>query len=669
MTNFIGTYPITATLSDPDSKLANYTVTTNSATLTITNRPITVTADAQSKTYGAADPTLTAQVTSGSLAGSDSLSGSLTRDAGESAGSYAIGQGTLTAGTNYDLTYVGANLTINPAALTITANAQSKTYGTALSLDPTAFTVGSGLVGAEAVTAVTLTASGGTGAADPAGSYTITPSAATGINGFLVSNYNITYATGTLTVNQATPVITWSNPADITYGTPLSSAQLNASSGGVAGSLVYTPASGTVLSAGSGQTLSVQFTPADTTDYNTPAAQTVTLNVNPAPLTITADAKSKAYGDPDPALTSRITSGSLVGSDSLSGSLTRVAGENAGSYAIQQGSLTAGGNYALTYVGANLTITLRPLLAQADNQTRAYGQTNPVFTITYTGFVGSDSVTNLVELPTASTTADTNSPSGTYDITLTGGSDTNYSLVLSNGTLTVSSYTLTVSADNQSRAYGDPNPTLTGTLVGVENGDNITASFSTAATVTNFVGTYPITVTLSDPDGKLANYTVITNNATLTITNRPITVTAMPADKIYDGTTGSPTLPAITCGSLANSDTANFTQSYNSKDVLAADTLIPSGSVNDGNGGNNYSVTFVSIPTYSIIPRPLDRGGRRRLPGLWRAQPRLLRQLQRVCARRRRERPERQPDLEHHGERQQPGQRRPVPDHRRPEHA
>ncbi len=51
--------------------------------------------------------------------------------------------------------------------------------------------------------------------------------------------------------------------------------------------------------------------------------------------------------------------GALVGGDSLSGSLTRAAGANVGVYAIQQGSLTAGGNYALTYAGANLSITTK----------------------------------------------------------------------------------------------------------------------------------------------------------------------------------------------------------------------------------------------------------------------------------------------------------------------
>ena len=88
----------------------------------------------------------------------------------------------------------------------------------------------------------------------------------------------------TQTVNKTTPTITWATPAAITYGTALSATQLNASSGGVAGVLVYTPAAGTVLAAGV-QTLSVTFTPTNTTGYSTVTA-TVTLTVNKATPTL-----------------------------------------------------------------------------------------------------------------------------------------------------------------------------------------------------------------------------------------------------------------------------------------------------------------------------------------------------------------------------------------------
>jgi hypothetical protein len=79
-----------------------------------------------------------------------------------------------------------------------------------------------------------------------------------------------TMHTFTVTVNKAIPTLTWSAPAAIVYGTPLSATQLNATAS-VPGTFVYTPASGTVLPAGS-QTLSVTFTPNDQTDYSTAMA-------------------------------------------------------------------------------------------------------------------------------------------------------------------------------------------------------------------------------------------------------------------------------------------------------------------------------------------------------------------------------------------------------------
>ncbi len=79
---------------------------------------------------------------------------------------------------------------------------------------------------------------------------------------------------------QITPAITWLTPAAITFGSVLSSTQLNATAG-VPGSFVYTPAAGTLLSASAGQKLSVTFTPTDTADYTT-ATASVTLVINRA---------------------------------------------------------------------------------------------------------------------------------------------------------------------------------------------------------------------------------------------------------------------------------------------------------------------------------------------------------------------------------------------------
>jgi hypothetical protein len=89
-------------------------------------------------------------------------------------------------------------------------------------------------------------------------------------------NYNFTYVAANVTVNKASPTITWATPATITHGTTLSSTQLNATAS-VPGTFVYNPAVGTTSAAGM-DTLSVTFTPTDTADYNT-ATGNVTLAV------------------------------------------------------------------------------------------------------------------------------------------------------------------------------------------------------------------------------------------------------------------------------------------------------------------------------------------------------------------------------------------------------
>jgi hypothetical protein len=113
------------------------------------------------------------------------------------------------------------------------------------------------------------------------------------------ANYSFNFVAGTLAVTKATPTVNWSNPADISYGTALSETQLNATAANpndgssVAGSYTYSPASGSVLSAGN-KTLSVQYTPDDTANYDSPSQKSVSINVVKAILTITADDKNQS---------------------------------------------------------------------------------------------------------------------------------------------------------------------------------------------------------------------------------------------------------------------------------------------------------------------------------------------------------------------------------------
>jgi hypothetical protein len=108
----VGSYVI----SPSGATANNYTVIMLSGTLTIDKRPLTITAAAQTKGYGTADPAFSYALTAGSLIGDDSLTGEFSRESGENVGSYDILQNSLTAGGNYQITFVGAELTITPYA-------------------------------------------------------------------------------------------------------------------------------------------------------------------------------------------------------------------------------------------------------------------------------------------------------------------------------------------------------------------------------------------------------------------------------------------------------------------------------------------------------------------------------------------------------------------------
>jgi hypothetical protein len=173
-------------------------------------------------------------------------------------------------------------------------------------------------------------------------------------------------------VGRATPTISWSNPAAITYGTALGGTQLDATAS-VPGTFVYTPSSGTVLPAGSGQSLSVSFTPTDTTDYTT-ATQSVLIDVLPAPLTITADNKIKSEGAPLPTFTFTYTG--LVNGDSLttppSLATTAMAASAPGTYPITLAGAAAGSNYTITLVSGTLTITVDDTVGGYDSATSRF---------------------------------------------------------------------------------------------------------------------------------------------------------------------------------------------------------------------------------------------------------------------------------------------------------
>jgi hypothetical protein len=193
------------------------------------------------------------------------------------------------------------------------------------------------------------------------------------------------------------------------------------------------------------------------------------------------------------------------------------------------------GNYgfaAAPDVSQGLTITPAPLTISANNQTMTYGGTLPTLTASYNGLVNGNTPSAITGLVLATVPA--NSNAGSYAIDASGASNPNYDITFANGTLTIMPAALTVTVNNQSRLYGQPNGTFTGTVAGVVPGDGITATYSTSATQFSAPGLYPITAVLNDPNGKLGNYSVTIDPGTLAVlSTTKISVTSSSINSVF----------------------------------------------------------------------------------------------------------------------------------------
>ena len=171
-------------------------------------------------------------------------------------------------------------------------------------------------------------------------------------------------------------------------------------------------------------------------------------------------------------------------------------------------------------------------------------------------------------------------------------------------TQTVTARAITVTAVTSTKGYdGTVTASVTPTISGGSLVGGDTAAFTETFDTRNIGGGKTLAVGGSVSDGNGGgNYTaVFVANTTGSVTVRAITVTAAASTKTYDGTTSSPAVPVITTGSLGAGDTAAFSETFDTPALGTGKTLTPAGSVSDGNGGNNYAVTFAVNVTGAIV--------------------------------------------------------------------
>ncbi|NRC32875.1 two-partner secretion system adhesin CdrA [Pseudomonas aeruginosa] len=596
----VGQYAITGNANGSEYFSQRYQLVRQDGKLTVTPAQLIVSADAKTKVYGDADPTLTYQVSG--LKNSDTaagvLSGNLGRVAGENVGNYGILQGGLGLNTaNYTLSYVGNDLRITPAQLNVIADAKNKVYG---DLDPALTYQVSGLKRGDTAGAVLNGGSLNRVAGENVGVYGINQ----GGLGLVSSNYTLNYQGNNLTITKALLNVIADAKTKV-YGDADPSLTYQVSglkNGDTAGAVL----NGGSLSRVAGENVGVYGINQGglglvSANYDL-SYQGNNLTITKALLNVIADAKTKVYGDADPALTYQVSglkNGDTAGAVLNGGSLSRVAGENVGVYGINQGGLALNsGNYDLSYQGNNLTITKALLNVIADGKTKVYGDADPSLTYQVSGLKNGDSAGSIL---TGGLNRVAGENVGVYginqgDLALNSG---NYDLSYQGNNLTITKALLNVIADAKTKVYGDADPSLTYQVSGLKNGDTagsiLTGGLNRAAGEN--VGVYGIN------QGDLAlnsgNYDLSYQGNNLTITKALLNVIADAKTKVYGD--ADPSLTYQVSG-LKNGDTAGAVLNGGSLSRVAGENVGVYGinqgdlALNSGNydlsyQGNNLTIT------------------------------------------------------------------------------
>ncbi|MDQ3214113.1 MAG: Ig-like domain repeat protein [Acidobacteriota bacterium] len=361
---------------------ANYEASTATGTLTIQKATAALSLSGGAVTYDGRPHPATVSLAG---VGSESPGPLVVSYNGSSAvptngGTYAV-QASFAGSVNYAATTKNATITINPAVATLSVTGGTFTYD---GQPHSAVATATGVAG-ETLSPVNVTYwRSGFGAFDAPVSVGTYDAAAT-----LPASANYLPATvrTAVVIARAAPLVTWSTPDPIAYGTPLGSAQLTASAN-VPGTFSYSPAPGSRLNAGSGHALTATFSPADTANYSVETVSRA-ITVTPAPLIVRANDSVKRFGSQLPGFTATFA-GLVYGESpaSLGGTLAfatpATQSSPVGTYPIMAGGFSSP-NYAIAFVNGVLTILKGSVAVAVSTSPEPSGSEMPMtFTATVT---------------------------------------------------------------------------------------------------------------------------------------------------------------------------------------------------------------------------------------------------------------------------------------------
>jgi filamentous hemagglutinin family protein len=645
------------TINDSNSG-NNYTVSTSTATGTISQKALTVTANNDARFVTQADASNFKGVSYSGFAGTEDASVlggtlSITRtdaSANVAAGTYAgslVPRG-LTSG-NYNISYVNGDYTIVPAnKLLISTTNVEAVYGTAPTYETTAqyldgntnlintlsqsingstYTFSDGVGGSVSTVLKPYTVSGSTTVAagvsttgkTVVGSYSILDinPAITGSN-FVGSPVYV----GTLTVKPKalTAAMSASNKV---YDGGVTAAVTGSSTHIVAGdkvSFANTSATFNNKNAGTGKTVSVTGISISGDDAGNYALQNTTASttaaITPKAITLTAGSVSKTY-DGGLIYATQVAdlttlTNQLISGDSVSAATISYADKNAanGTKVVTLDAVTlsdgnSGGNYTVTRMGnSTSTITPKALTAAFTANNKVYdGNTTAAVVGTSSDIVSGDTV----NFANNTATFDNKSVGSGKAVSVSGiavsGTDAaNYELqnTTASTSAQVTTKAATVNGTATSKTYNGLTQTQTAaTSSGFVNGDAITISGESSG---KNAGTYTSSLAVGGADA--GNYSIAITNADLTIAKADLTVAMSAQTKTYNGTTaatlasGAITATGVTVNGAAETASVNQTVgTYNSKDVATATAVTASLASNNFTAASGVDLNNYNLPT------------------------------------------------------------------------
>ena len=624
--------PSDAVIKNADGEIVttSYTITYVSGELKVTEKPVTITANNDTKVYDAT-PLTNNGFSNTALAEDDSITATVTgsqtvvgTSANVPSAAKILNAADEDVTESYKITYANGTLEVTPKAVTITADSDNKVYdGTALTKN--SFT-NTDLAEGDSVTATV------TGSQTVKGTSANVPSDAKIVNtdgDDVTDSYDITYVNGKLDVTKKTLEITADSDTKVYDGTALTRDSFTNTELATGDSITATViGSRTVFGESANVPSNASITNAAgenvTASYEI-AYKSGKLGITKKTLTIKADDDAKIYDgtaltndgftSTDLAAGDRFDSVTVTGSQTTAGTSDNVPSD---AKILNAAGIDVTDSYAIDYTKGTLDVTKKAVTITADSDTKVYdGTALTKESFTNTSLADGDTINSVTVTGSRTVFGESDNVPSDAKILNADGNDVtdSYDITYVNGKLNVTKKALTITADDDTKVYDGTALTkdsFTNTFLA--EGDTIDSVKVTGSqTVFGESANVPSEAVILNAAGENVtdSYDVAYVNGTLSITKKALTIKADSDSKIYDSTAltkDSYTTPALTRSTsvLAEGDAIESVTVTGSQTETGNSSNVPSNAVIRNAAGENvtesYEISYVN-GGLEVIPK------------------------------------------------------------------